>query len=149
MWFTVTTLTAVDTPILSDNAEWTWFRWGFVTKIMLMTVIAIAVTLYMVAPASGGGLALSKEWAGTVYAFYTFSVYALSVPGGWAADRFLGYRRAVQVGGMLIVLGEFGLASGEALPAGPFCAQGGRRSREAGGGGIYTSQHPLPWRPAT
>jgi len=43
IWFTVTTLTAVDTPILSDNAEWTWYRWGFVTKIMLMTVIAIAV----------------------------------------------------------------------------------------------------------
>ena len=28
------------------------------------------------------------------------------------ADRFLGYRRAVQLGGILIVLGEFGLASG-------------------------------------
>ncbi len=68
--------------------------------------------LYMIAPASAGGLALSKEWAGTVYAFYTFSVYALSVPGGWAADRFLGYRRAVQAGGILIVLGELGLASG-------------------------------------
>ena len=68
--------------------------------------------LYMVAPAEAGGLALSKEWAGTIYAFYTFFVYALSIPGGWVADRFLGYRRAVQVGGTLIVLGEFGLASG-------------------------------------
>ncbi len=43
MWFTVTTLTAVDTPILADNAEWTWFRWGFVTKVILMTIIAVAV----------------------------------------------------------------------------------------------------------
>ena len=68
--------------------------------------------LYMIAPASAGGLALSKEWAGTVYAFYTFSVYALSIPGGWAADRFLGYRRAIWVGGLMIALGEVGLASG-------------------------------------
>ena len=43
MWFTVTTLTASDTPILADNAQWAWFRWGFVTKVMLMTIIAVAV----------------------------------------------------------------------------------------------------------
>ncbi|MBP9946137.1 MAG: peptide MFS transporter, partial [Vicinamibacteria bacterium] len=68
--------------------------------------------LYMVAPEDAGGLAFSKEWAGTIYAFYTFSVYALSIPGGWVADRFVGYRKAVQLGGILIVLGQFGLASG-------------------------------------
>ncbi|MCC6475399.1 MAG: peptide MFS transporter, partial [Burkholderiales bacterium] len=71
--------------------------------------------LYMIAPAGTGGLGFSKEWAGTIYAFYTFSVYALSVPGGWAADRFLGYRRAVWVGGLMIALGELGLASGPRL----------------------------------
>jgi len=68
--------------------------------------------LYMIAPRGAGGLDLSKEWAGVIYAFYTFSVYGLSIPGGWVADRFLGYRRAVLVGGILIAIGEFGLASG-------------------------------------
>ena len=68
--------------------------------------------LYMRAPESAGGLGLSLELAGTIYAFYTFFVYALSVPGGFIADRFLGYRRAVLVGGIMIALGEFGLASG-------------------------------------
>jgi POT family proton-dependent oligopeptide transporter len=68
--------------------------------------------LYMRAPEAAGGLGLSLELAGTIYAFYTFFVYALSVPGGFIADRFLGYRRAVLVGGIMIALGEFGLASG-------------------------------------
>ncbi len=68
--------------------------------------------LYMIAPASSGGLGMAKEWAGTVYALYTFFVYALSVPGGWIADRFLGHRRAVVLGASLIILGELGLAAG-------------------------------------
>ena len=66
--------------------------------------------LYMTAPESAGGLGLSLSIAGTIYAFYTFFVYALSVPGGMIADRFLGYRRAVLVGGVMIAAGEFGLA---------------------------------------
>ncbi len=68
--------------------------------------------LYMRLPESAGGLGLSLAAAGSIYAFYTFFVYALSVPGGWIADRFLGYRKAVLVGGVMIALGEFGLASG-------------------------------------
>ncbi|HJV91238.1 MAG TPA: peptide MFS transporter [Holophagaceae bacterium] len=68
--------------------------------------------LYMRLPESAGGLGLSLPVAGSIYAFYTFFVYALSVPGGWLADRFLGYRKAVLVGGVMIALGEFGLASG-------------------------------------
>ncbi len=68
--------------------------------------------LYMRLPVESGGLGLSLQWAGTIYAFYTFFVYALSVPGGWIADRFLGYRRSVLVGGTMIALGEFGLATG-------------------------------------
>jgi POT family proton-dependent oligopeptide transporter len=68
--------------------------------------------LYMRLPESAGGLGLSLAAAGSIYAFYTFFVYALSVPGGWLADRFLGYRKAVLVGGVMIALGEFGLAAG-------------------------------------
>ena len=68
--------------------------------------------LYMIAPASAGGLAMTKLQAGGIYAWYTLAVYGLSIPGGWVADRFLGYRKAVLIGGVLIALGEFSLASG-------------------------------------
>ena len=39
-------------------------------------------------------------------ALYMSSVYLLSLPGGWIADRFLGQRKAVTVGGIGITLGN-------------------------------------------
>ncbi|HET6329253.1 MAG TPA: peptide MFS transporter [Holophagaceae bacterium] len=68
--------------------------------------------LYMTLPAAQGGLGFSVPKAGIIYGWYTFLVYAFSVPGGWVADRFTGFRKAVIIGGVLITLGEFGLASG-------------------------------------
>jgi putative inorganic carbon (hco3(-)) transporter len=43
IWFTITTIICGDTPLFADHADWAWFRWGFVTKVMLMTIIAIPV----------------------------------------------------------------------------------------------------------
>ena len=45
-----------------------------------------------------------------VMGLYTSSVYLLSLPGGWIADRFLGQRRAVTYGGIGIMLGNVLLA---------------------------------------
>ncbi len=67
---------------------------------------------YMLLPVSEGGIGLNVKVAAPIYGFYTFLVYALSVPGGWIADRFLGYRKSVVVGAVLIALGEFGIATG-------------------------------------
>jgi POT family proton-dependent oligopeptide transporter len=66
--------------------------------------------LYMVAPVSAGGLGFSAAKGGLIYSLYTFSVYALGLPGGWVADRFLGYRKAVLIGGVLLAMGHFSLA---------------------------------------
>ncbi len=48
--------------------------------------------------------------AGPIYALYVSSVYLLSVPGGWVADRVLGPRRTVFVGGVIIMMGHICLA---------------------------------------
>jgi POT family proton-dependent oligopeptide transporter len=70
--------------------------------------------LYMTLPVANGGLGFSVAKGGFIYSVYTFSVYALGLPGGWFADRFLGYRKAVLIGGVLLALGHFSLAfSGE------------------------------------
>ncbi|HKE17089.1 MAG TPA: peptide MFS transporter, partial [Kofleriaceae bacterium] len=70
--------------------------------------------LYMTLPVAQGGLGFSVVKGGLIYSVYTFSVYALGLPGGWVADRFLGYRRAVLIGGVLLSMGHFSLAlSGE------------------------------------
>ncbi len=68
------------------------------------------LVLYMVAHAEEGGLDMSDASAGVVMALYTSSVYLLSLPGGWIADRFLGQRRAVVIGGIGIAIGNLMLA---------------------------------------
>ncbi len=66
--------------------------------------------LFMVAPVAAGGLGFDDVRAGVIYGMYTASVYMLSVPGGWIADRFLGQQQAVLYGGILIMSGHVSLA---------------------------------------
>ncbi len=66
--------------------------------------------LFMTAPPQAGGLGFDVAKAGAIYGLYTAMVYLLSLPGGWAADRWLGQRRAVLSGGVLIAIGNFCLA---------------------------------------
>jgi len=56
------------------------------------------------------GLAFSTKNAAMIYGTYTMGVYALSIPGGWVADRWIGHYRAVLYGGILIMLGHFAMA---------------------------------------
>ena len=65
--------------------------------------------LFMTAPAAGGGLGFDAKRAGAIYGLYTFSAYFTAIPGGWIADRLLGQRQAVLVGGTLIALGHYAL----------------------------------------
>ncbi len=52
-------------------------------------------------------LLLGDEAAISVYGAYTALVYAAPVAGGKLADKILGYRRAVILGGALMAIGEF------------------------------------------
>lgn len=66
--------------------------------------------LFMTASVQAGGLGFPVSKAGSIYGLYTAMVYLLGVPGGWMADRFLGQRRAVLYGGIIIALGHGCLA---------------------------------------
>ena len=66
--------------------------------------------LFMTSTAAAGGLGYDTATAGAVYALYTSMVYLLGLPGGWLADRFLGQRRAVLWGGVIIASGHFSMA---------------------------------------
>ena len=48
--------------------------------------------------------------AGLIYGTYGSLVYAMPVLGGLIADRYLGYRKAVMFGAVLLVCGHFGMA---------------------------------------
>src|SRR5579871_3637390 len=68
------------------------------------------LAIYMVKPVALGGRGMSDGATATVMALYLSSVYLLSLPGGWIADRFLGQRRAVTCGGLAIMSGNILLA---------------------------------------
>ena len=60
----------------------------------------------MVAAPANGGLGFDTARAATIYGLYTGSVYGMSIPGGWLADRYLGARLAVVLGGIGIAAGN-------------------------------------------
>ena len=53
------------------------------------------------------GLGWNEARALTLYGWYTGLCYLSGVAGGWAADRVLGQRRAVVIGGTLMIFGQF------------------------------------------
>lgn len=65
------------------------------------------LVLYAVALPAQGGLGLTTAEAASLYGTYTMCVYLLSVPGGWIADRWLGARLTVLLGGVVIACGQF------------------------------------------
>ena len=66
--------------------------------------------LFMTAPVATGGLGFDENKSGIVLAIYASMVYLTGLPGGWIADRFLGARRAVLIGGLIIMCGHISLA---------------------------------------
>jgi len=66
--------------------------------------------LFMTAALASGGFAFTRESAAAIVGIYASSVYLASLPGGWIADRWLGLRRAIWWGGVLIALGHLSIA---------------------------------------
>ena len=52
----------------------------------------------------------SDEKSSIIYGAYTALVYVMTIIGGSLADRYLGARKAVTFGAILLVLGHFGMA---------------------------------------
>ena len=67
------------------------------------------LVLYMVAPVTAGGLGFDVKTAASIYGTYTMSVYLTALPGGMIADRWLGTRLAVLLGGIVIACGHFSM----------------------------------------
>ena len=70
------------------------------------------LVLYLVAQTQGdnAGLGWSNGDALALYGWYTMLVYVASIPGGWIADKFLGQKKSVLYGGILLVAGHSILA---------------------------------------
>jgi POT family proton-dependent oligopeptide transporter len=68
------------------------------------------LTLYMTSKAIDGGLGFSESYSSAIYATYVSSVWYLPLVGGWLADKVLGARRAVLIGGIIIACGHYSMA---------------------------------------
>jgi len=67
------------------------------------------LTLYMTKSIAEGGLGFDEKYSGVIYATYVSSVWYLPLIGGWLADKFLGARRAVLIGGIVIACGHYSM----------------------------------------
>ena len=66
------------------------------------------LTLYVATSATAldPGLGWSNKEALWLYGWYTMLVYVASIPGGWIADRLIGQKKAVLIGGLLLCAGH-------------------------------------------
>ena len=68
------------------------------------------LTLYLTAELVNGGFGLDRTSALELYAIFTGLVYLTPILGGWVADRFIGKRKTVYIGGIVMAVGQFLLA---------------------------------------
>jgi POT family proton-dependent oligopeptide transporter len=66
------------------------------------------LVLYLVTQTTGDnpGLGWTTGEALALYGWYTMLVYVASIPGGWIADRILGQKKSVLIGGLILCLGH-------------------------------------------
>jgi POT family proton-dependent oligopeptide transporter len=67
------------------------------------------LTLYMTSKLVDGGLGFDEKYSSVIYATYVSSVWYLPLVGGWLADKVLGARRAVLLGGIIIACGHYSM----------------------------------------
>lgn len=65
------------------------------------------LTLYLTTALISGGLGFEKSTAMSIYGFFTGAVYFTPLLGGYLSDRYIGRRRAITIGGVLMALGNF------------------------------------------
>jgi len=70
------------------------------------------LVLYLVTQTTGDnpGLGWTSGEALALYGWYTMLVYVASIPGGWIADRLIGQKKSVLIGGLTLCLGHSILA---------------------------------------
>ena len=81
-----------------------WERFSYYgMRGLLILYIATSVTS---GGAEGPGLGWTTGDAIWIYGWYTMLVYVMSIPGGIIADKWLGQKKTVLIGGLLLCAGH-------------------------------------------
>src|ERR1043165_228201 len=101
------------TPLSSDDRGFFGHPWGLSTLFFTEMWerfsyygMRALLTLYMTSKLIDGGLGFNESYAGALYAMYVSAVWYRPLLGGWLSDRFLGARRGVLIGGIIIACGH-------------------------------------------
>lgn len=106
---------ASDTPSLRPHGLATLVLTEMWERFTFYGMRAILI-LFMVAATSDGGMGMGDKAASAVYGLYLAGSYVFALLGGWMADRLLGARRAVIIGGAFIVVGNAMLVFHDSTP---------------------------------
>jgi len=82
-----------------------WERFSFYGMRAILVLYLTRETL-----GDNPGLGWSSTEALALYGWYTMLVYVMSIPGGIIADKWLGQKKTVFLGGMLLIAGHLTLA---------------------------------------
>lgn len=80
-----------------------WERFSYYGMRAILTLF-LAAPIILGDPQSGYGWTNAETLS--FYGTYTMFVYLTSIPGGWVADKFIGQKRAVMLGGLLLCVGH-------------------------------------------
>ena len=69
------------------------------------------LVLFLVTSLTGGGWGWDRKEALQLYAVYTGLVFLTPIIGGWIADKFTGYRKAVILGALIMTIGHACMAA--------------------------------------
>jgi proton-dependent oligopeptide transporter, POT family len=80
-----------------------WERFSYYGMRAILTLF-LAAPILLGDPQSGYGWSNAETLS--FYGTYTMFVYLTSIPGGWIADKFIGQKKAVMLGGLLLCIGH-------------------------------------------
>ncbi len=73
------------------------------------------LTIFLTAELATGGFGLDRAESLSVYGVFTALVYLTPILGGWFADKILGQRKSIIIGGLVMAIGQFMLAAGSSF----------------------------------
>ena len=75
------------------------------------------LVMYLTTEFVRGGLGVDKVSAMTLYGNFTALVYLTPLAGGYLSDKYIGQRKAITIGGIIIAAGQLTLFSSQSLTA--------------------------------
>ncbi len=73
------------------------------------------LTIFLTAQLATGGFGLDRAESLKIYGIFTALVYLTPILGGWFADKLLGQRKSILIGGLVMAIGQFMLAASSSL----------------------------------